>query len=55
MVQWCNGLEVQVLDSQFRGLMFKTLGGTKVDSAFYPSEVNKVSTWNFWELSGEKP
>ena len=26
----------------------------KVDSAFHPSEVDKVSTRNFWELSGKK-
>ena len=28
--------------------------GSKVDSAFHPSEVSKVSTRNFWELSGKK-
>ena len=32
----------------------KPLGGSKVDSAFHPSEVGKTSTRNFWELSGEK-
>ena len=32
----------------------KPLGGSKVDSAFHPSEVDKMSTWNFWELSGKK-
>ena len=32
----------------------KPLGGSKVDSAFHPSEVGKMSTRNFWELSGEK-
>ena len=25
-----------------------------VDSAFHPSEVDKMSTRNFWELSGKK-
>ena len=30
------------------------LGGSKVDSAFHPSEVDKMSTRNFWELSGKK-
>ena len=30
------------------------LGGSKVDSAFHPSEVGKMSTRNFWELSGKK-
>ena len=32
----------------------KPLGGSKVDSAFHPSEVDKMSTRNLWELSGEK-
>ena len=32
----------------------KPPGGFKVDSAFHPSEVDKVSTRNFWELSGKK-
>ena len=32
----------------------KLLGGSKVDSAFYPYEVDKMSTRNFWELSGKK-
>ena len=30
------------------------LGGSKVDSAFHPSKVDKMSTRNFWELSGKK-
>ena len=32
----------------------KPPGGSKVDSAFHPSEVDKMSTRNFWELSGKK-
>ena len=28
--------------------------GSKVDSAFHPSEVNKMSNRKFWELSGKK-
>ena len=32
----------------------KPLGGSKVDSAFHPSEVDKMSTRNIWELSGKK-
>ena len=32
----------------------KPLGGSKVDSAFHPSKVDKMSTKNFWELSGKK-
>ena len=29
-------------------------GGSKVDSAFHPPEVDKMSTRKFWELSGKK-
>ena len=32
----------------------KPLGGSKVDSAFHPSRVDKTSTRNFWELNGKK-
>ena len=32
----------------------KPPGDCKVDSAFHPSEVDKMSTRNFWELSGKK-
>ena len=32
----------------------KPLGDSKVDSAFHPSEVDKMSTRNFWELNGKK-
>ena len=32
----------------------KPLGGSKVDSAFHPSNVDKMTTRNFWELSGKK-
>ena len=48
-------LVVKALDSQSRGPVFKKpVGGSKVDSAFHPSEVDKMSTRNFWELSGKK-
>ena len=47
-----NGLVVKVLDSQSRGPI--PLGGSKVESAFHPSEVDKMSTRNFWKLSGKK-
>ena len=37
------------------GFLFsKPLGGSKVDSAFHPSKVDKMSTRNIWELSGKK-
>ena len=32
----------------------KSLSGSKVDSAIQPSEVHKMSTRNFWELSAKK-
>ena len=32
----------------------KPLGGSKVDSVFHPSKIDKMSTRNFWELSGKK-
>ena len=30
------------------------LGGSKVDAAVHPSEIDKMSTKDFWELSGKK-
>ena len=45
-----NGLAVRALDSQSRDPVFKPLGGSKVDSAFHPSDIDKMSTKNFWEL-----
>ena len=35
---------VRALDSQSRDPRFKTTGGSKVDSAFQPSEVDQMST-----------
>ena len=35
-------------------LVSRPLGGSKVDSAFHPPEVDRMSTRNFWELSGKK-
>ena len=35
-------------------LCSKPLGRFKVNSTFHPSEFDKVSTRNFWELSGKK-
>ena len=32
----------------------KPMGGSKVDSAFHPSEVDKMSIRNFWEFSTKK-
>ena len=46
-----NGPVVKVLDWV---LCSKPLGGSKVDSALYPSEVDKISTRNFWGLSAIK-
>ena len=47
-----NGLVVKALDSQ--SPRSKPLGGSKVDSALHPFEVDKKSTKNFWELSNKK-
>ena len=38
---WSKGLVVKALDSQS-------------DSAFHPPKVDKMTTRNFWELSGKK-
>ena len=35
-------------------LCSKPLGGSKADSVFHPSEVDKMSTRNFWEIIGKK-
>ena len=51
---WSNGLVDKALDSKSRNPIFKTTGWLKVNSAFHPSEVDKMSTRNFWELSGKK-
>ena len=45
---------VKALDSQPRSSVSKPLRGSKVDSAFHPFKVDKMSTRNFWELSGKK-
>ena len=42
------------LDSQSRAPVFKTSVWLQVGSAFHPSEVDKTSTRNFWELNGKK-
>ena len=47
-----NGLMVRVLKYQSRVLVSKPLGGSKIDSAFYPSVVNQMGTKNYWGLSG---
>ena len=49
-----NSLVVKLLDSQSRFPCSKPLGGSKVDPAFHLSEVNKMGTRNFWELSSKK-
>ena len=46
-----NGLVVKVLVPNPGVPWSKPLGGSKVDSAFRLSEVDKMSTRNFWELS----
>ena len=45
---------VWVLTNSQEADRVKPLGGSKVDSAFHPPEVDRMSTRNFWELSGKK-
>ena len=45
---------VKMIDSQLRRPVFKPLGGSTVDSAFHPSEIDKMSRSHFWQLSGKK-
>ena len=45
---------VKVLDSQSGDPSSKQLSGSKVDSAFHPSEADQTSTRNFWKLNGKK-
>ena len=53
-----TGLLVKALDSQSNGPVFKATVwrpcGSKVESAFYPSEVDKIGTRNFSKLSDKK-
>ena len=46
-----NDLVIKLLESQSRSPMFKTLGGSKVDSTFHTSEVDRISNRNFWKLN----
>ena len=45
---------VKALDSSLGVPCSKPLDGSMVNSAFHPSEVDKLSTRNFWELNGKK-
>ena len=45
---------VRALDSQSSGPGGEAIGSSKVDSVFHLSEVDQMSTRNFWELSGKK-
>ena len=49
-----NDLVVKVLDPNPGIPDSKTLGGSKVNSAVHPSEVDKISTRNLWKLRGKK-
>ena len=52
-----KGLAYKMLDSQSRGHVFKATGwlqGWLSLSSFHPSEVSKMSTKHFWELSSKK-
>ena len=43
-----------VCNNFYMEMCSKPLRGSKVDSAFHPSEVDKMSTRNIWEPSGKK-
>ena len=47
-------LVVKTLDSLSRVPSSNPLDGFKLDSAFHPSEVNKLSSRNFLERNGKK-
>ena len=49
-----DGLVVKALDIQFGAPCSNPLGGSMVNLDFQPSEVDKMSTRNIWELSGKK-
>ena len=49
-----NGPVVKALDCQSRGSMFKTLGGSKVDSGFQQPKVDEESAIYFWKHGGKK-
>ena len=51
MEQWSGGLDTEI---QIQGSQVQNQGGSKVDSAFHPSEVDKMSTRNSWDLNGKK-
>ena len=50
------GWVVKALDSQSNPGVpsSKQMGGSKVNSAFHPFDVDYMSTRNFYELSGKK-
>ena len=53
---FCDGLVVQAVDFHSNPGVpcSKPLRGPKVDSAFDPSEVDKMSTRNIWELNDKE-
>ena len=54
MTKLLTNCGLKVLDSQSWGPVFKPMGGSRVNSTFHPSKVDKMSTKNSWELSGKK-
>ena len=56
--EWLYANDLALVDESFKGNpgvpWSKPLGGSKVDSAFPPSKVDKMSTRNFWERNGKK-
>ena len=49
-----NNKRMQTVLREVVDVGIKPLGGSKVNSVFHPSEVDKLSTRNSWELNGKK-
>ena len=45
--------QVNIMEMKETWPCSKPLGSCMVDSAFHFCEVDKMSTWNFWELGGK--
>ena len=49
-----NNKRMQTVLKEVVEVSIKPLSGSKVNSAFHPSEVDKLSTRNAWKLNGKK-
>ena len=55
VVKCCNGVVVKASDSQSRGPMIKATGGSKINSVFYPTEVDQLKSWSWMVKSKLSP